>query len=513
MITVDSRPDFFTAVYRPIEYTFTSDLSPNTTATENGTYVAVLIADSTLVLACTSLKIGQVVILNDTAPSDVTWQFPGNKVEIPNGVYAGSHTILNKIACGASFIIVIDAEPNGDDNSGDDYARHYPNFNVVVKINNEDSPKLIETVRLKRDSSDDFIANVAPFLKQEVSSFLETKKFAAFLSQNEQRVNFAVEYAEEYDDIQSDGTVDRFQSSFTDDAGTFDGLAVNSVQPLFYKLDKDEIILKDMSKFEIDLTSDVDSNWLTAVPSEVRVTLDQTFQVSLLYNGATNDLRIFIKGFDSTGSLVTSVDVNTDTGTQFTIKDLYFFGVAPVSNWMTDTTIAYFELSIVDEATLLIPAIRPIRFVIDRRCYSNQRTFYFQGEHSNMDSYNFIGKETATQRTVKSFKESQLSSGYDLSVRTGGGGSTFETERSVTFSDSLKSFTTSSGRVNQATAEWLATMVKSSNVFTEFEDTASSAYIPVNIEAGSVNIYNSKDNLFEVSFKWSYSYKDLSQNG
>ena len=278
-LTVTQRPDSYSAAYLPVEYKFTSDLSPNSISSEidsNGTLFG-------------SDNSGEDILVG-TQPLPLV---VGDYVYLENaGVYNGVHRVsgINNGVEGISvtgFFIDTPVTTNttlpGILKQAVEVSKYYNNYSAVLDV--YISGSFVVRLRKRRDFNNEFVFDLSSIIQEYLGSDLLALGTSTTLTATDLAKSVYIQYAEEYDVI-TDGIADLTLGSFTDDSvNTF--TAVNSTIPYVFMKDfsisSTNYNLSDY--WENNITGSNTYELLTAQPN-VRIKAEDSYQVSFI-NGAT----------------------------------------------------------------------------------------------------------------------------------------------------------------------------------------------------------------------------------
>ena len=462
-LTVVNRPDSYSAAYLPVEYKFTSDLSPNSVAGES---------NSTASLRGTSFSGADVLVNTSTQPLPL---IVGDFVYIENaGEYNGVHrvsSILSGLAGVSVTEFYIDTPVvteeivipflNNVIKIAAEVSKYYNNYNAVADVYIGGS--FVVRLRKKRDFNDEFIFDLSSIIQEYLGSDLLTLGTTTTSTTVDLSKEVYIQYAEEYDTI-SNGIATLTLTAFTDDStNTF--TAVNSTIPYVFMNDfsisSTNYNLSDYYAANALFTSASAYNWLTRQP-DVRIGSNDSYQMSFInatqtYNGSPNpiavDLDLVLKTYDSQGALLATDIIVLDTDTTTNLEGVYNVPVGPanLSAYITSNVAKYEVRARIDGFTLA----NYKTFIIEDDCNRILRRFEWVNSLGGIDSFTFKGKEVRDIDIEKQTFKRIIGASRSIP------------ERSVTtFGVQTKDvYTVNSGIVSKVEKEWLINLLESPEVY------------------------------------------------
>ena len=462
-LTVVNRPDSYSAAYLPVEYKFTSNLSPNSVAGES---------NSTASLRGTSFSGADVLINTSTQPLPL---IVGDFVYIENaGEYNGVHrvsSILSGLAGVSVTEFYIDTPVvteeivipflNNVIKIAAEVSKYYNNYNAVADVYIGGS--FVVRLREKRNFDNEFIFDLSSIIQEYLGSDLLTLGTTTTSTTVDLSKEVYIQYAEEYDTI-SNGIATLTLTDFTDDsANTF--TAVNSTIPYVFMNDfaisSTNYNLSDYYATNALFTSASAYNWLTRQP-DVRIGSNDSYQMSFIngtqtYNGSPNpiavDLDLVLKTYDSQGALLATDIIVLDTDTTTNLEGVYNVPVGPanLSAYITSNVAKYEVRARIDGFTLA----NYKTFIIEDDCNRILRRFEWVNSLGGIDSFTFKGKEVRDIDVEKQTFKRIIGASRSIP------------ERSVTtFGVQTKDiYNVNSGIVSRDEKEWLLSLIESPEVY------------------------------------------------
>lgn len=462
-LTVLNRPDSYSAAYLPVEYKFTSDLSPNTVVGES---------NSSASLRGTSFSGNDVLVNTSTQPLPLV---VGDYVYIENaGEYNGVHRV-SSILSGTEGVSVlefyIDTPVSTEEivipflnnviKIAAEVSKYYNNYNAVADVYIGGS--FVVRLRTKRNFDNEFIFDLSSIIQEYLGSDLLALGTSTTSTTIDLSKEVYIQYAEEYDTI-SDGVSTLTLTDFTDDStNTF--TAVNSTIPYVFMNDFSissvNYDLSDYYKVNALFSSASAYNWLTT-STDVRIGSNDSYQLSFInatetYNGSPNpiavNLDLVLNKYDSSNNLLGTdiIVINNDTTTN--LEGVYNVPVGPanLSAYLTSDVDRYDVRARIDGFTLA----NYKTFIIEDDCTKIQRRFEWINSLGGLDAFTFIGKESRDIDVEKQTFKRVIGASRSIP------------ERSVTtFGVQTKDvYTVNSGIVSKLEKEWLISLLESPEVY------------------------------------------------
>jgi hypothetical protein len=496
-ITVSTRPSEFGPAYRPLNYSMTTDLHPNT-ADLSGTISQIRgVQQIDQGVYDTFVKGELMVIFSNSVP--VTSVFPIGQYVTISGTTAGTYDGLQRVKRSQFNRIVLEVTITTDDTGGT-CVKHYKNLSLVVQlyIAGSISSPLLEWSK-KQNFENAFNIDVSTYMQAEVSGSLVALTSSAInVTDTIHNQSYYIAYAESYLKPKSDGTLSAFVSPFTvDSANTKYAFHIANQ----YKKTRNGVV-------EYNLTEGLTPFLINAPKTPVRFLTNQPKTILIGRNdsaqlGYISDTDIrggsyarIISTYNSSGALIASTSTSADPQTKVGEN----FGIGPTNlgvGIITASTVKY---------TVHIDALgtditETLTYNIDDGCHRQSKRFYFLNEWGEYDSFTFIGNESTNSSVKKTTTERLISPVAVLP----------ETNIVTAQVDESKTHSISSGYVSKETVEWLREILTSTQVYTVEDGLA--AYVPVFIPQQSAPISNSNDSLFNFTMKYRYGYNQIRQRG
>jgi hypothetical protein len=459
-LTVLSRPDSYSAAYLPVEYKFTSDLSPNSISGESDSNGTLFGSDNS----------GEDILVG-TQPLPLV---VGDYVYLENaGVYNGVHRVssINNGTEGVSvtgfFIdtpVTTETTLPGILKQAVEVSKYYNNYNAVVDV--YISGSFVVRLRTRRNFDNEFIFDLSSIIQEYLGSDLLALGTSTTSTSVDLSKEVYIQYAEEYDVI-SNGIATLTLTSFTDDSSN-PFTAVNSTIPYVFMNDfaisSVNYNLSDFYSTNALFNGASAYNWLTLQPEEVRISSNDSYQMSFInatetYNGGPNPIAVnldyVLRTYDNQGSLIATNIVVIDTDTTTNLEGVYNVPVGPsnLSAYITSDVVKYTVQTRIDE--FILADLRT--FIIEDDCSPTrvERRFEWVNSLGGIDAFTFKGKEVRDIDVEKRTFKRILNSVRSIP------------ERSVTtFGVETKDvYTVNSGIVSKKERDWLLSLVESPEVY------------------------------------------------
>lgn len=478
--------DELSAVYRPIPYRFTSDISPESTENPIDEIRLITAAEN---IAFPELGFDTVILEVDNS---------GGALGITDGQHIkitgtdGYDGVWRQIVEVATDTIAITAPYGVDETPTATIEKYYNNFSVVLKVNDRNA---IEIYRTSTRVGFDF--DLKKFLSSRLSSELQIG------ASSDDPVSIDVGFLEEanvfwteqYDIPDSNGinvlTLQPF-SGFADDTIT----AVNSAPKVIGNgYDYND----GLSPFEGN-TLVLNKRFLTEQPDVTIGTSDDYQLTFLLFVDIVEiEYKVAFNYFDKSGAFLVTTNVlftstateqgaySVNVGTRFTPN-----GIMPTAGHYTVT---------INRVDTDAEVLGPLRFNIDYNCNIEDKRFFWLNNLGGFDAWTFKGHSSEDTKSVST------------TVFTGNTDKTIDiqndAEYNKVFTDVQDNRTVNSGNVNAETIDWLRGIVKSTQVYMK-ED---GVLVPVIIDSNSFTGSNTRSKKFSADISYRLAYKELTIDG
>ena len=498
-LTLVQEPDRYSAAYLPIEYKFTSDLDPNSIPGESDSNGTLFGSDNS----------GEDILVG-TQPVPLV---VGDYVYLENaGVYNGVHRVssINNGTEGVSvtgfFIdtpVTTETTLPGILKQAVEVTKYYNNYSAVVDVYIGGS----FTVRLrkKRDFNNEFVFDLSSIIQEYLGSDLLALGTSTTSTSVDLSKEVYIQYAEEYDVI-SNGIANLTLTSFTDNsANTFIG--VNSTIPYVFMSDFSissvNYNLDDFYNTNALFNGASAYNWLTLQPEEVRISSNDSYQMSFInatetYNGGTNPIAVnldyVLRTYDSQGSLIATNIIVIDTDTTTNLEGVYNVPVGPsnLSAYITSDVVKYTVQTRIDE--FILADLRT--FLIEDDCNRILRRFEWVNKLGGIDSFTFKGKEFKDIDVEKEVFKRSLNSSRSIPER-----------QVTTFGVTSKDvYSVNSGIVSKAEKDWLIDLIESPEVYLVVDGYR----LPVQINT-EFSFEKLAENSYNVTMEYELAYEKIIQ--
>lgn len=308
-------------------------------------------------------------------------------------------------------------------------------------------------------------------------------------------VTFELEFGEEY------GTPATIYSNLA---------SANNLYSLKGSLDYIEYVNYDPTDYVISLGGTPANLFLTNMPREVSVGLDQKQWLNFYRDAVTgglaaDDMKVIT--YDQAGNELGEWTINLNTIPQSSIQ-VVRAGVGPdqlnsydpptylidgVQPIITDDTYRY-EIYIMENVGTT-PLTEVFTFIIDRRCYRESRTFYFKNAFGVYESVQFNG---IREQQVAISKES-----FTRARELGESAQTYRRFDTDLFIGRKRRFNITSNYITQEVSEWLIDLFTSYDVFV-VEDGQQIAVRIVNSSYTALTRNNARLINAELTYEYTY---------
>lgn len=277
MITVVSRPDLFSAVYKDVTYQFTSDKSPAT-----GDFVAQINTISQATVFDFGLIPETTKVQTLTAIEDLT---EGGFVEISgtiNGRYQGVFRVVG-IKTGDPTSFTIDTEFVGDDFNGD-AKNFFKDYSIVANVFTDGGFSF--QTRAQHDSDGVFSIRLADNIKNLLGSDVLQPETTAILDAINTCKPYYIEYTEEFVVRNANGIDKIVQQDIISDQ-QFTNIAVNATAPkAFIKNHQIISTAGNLDKYVIDGIQT--AQFLSNQPLTKIIGSDEDYQLTTMFRQSVN---------------------------------------------------------------------------------------------------------------------------------------------------------------------------------------------------------------------------------
>lgn len=446
-ITVVSRPSQYNAVYLPILYTFTSDKMPNAISGET----------STSTLRASSIGDDLQVDLDSPIPLIV-----GDYVLLENaGSYEGV-TRVKSILSGTSGVnvtkftcekVAVNAPTVGDLQSGFSAvtcSKYYNSFSVVVDLYVDGN--FVVRLRKKRDENDEFIFDVSRILQEYVGSDLLSLSETDYQTATDFKKEFYVQYAEEYDEVDSNARATLTLQDFTDDSSNTKN-AVNTVVPYVWLDDLDITSTNyNLNDFITTTTPNTSTRFVNDSPLSMTIGSSDSYQLTYIQGtiAVKDDLKRRIITYDSSNNVIATTDTTLVSNSS---SDAIHVACGPnnLGATITASTVKYDVLMVYGSDVIS----ETVTFKIDTNCYKNQLRFEWLNKQGGIDAFTCIGED-----------------GFDLDIEKRTFKRTLNASRAIPERNTTVSGvvtrhirTINTGIVTKEQRDWITTLIESPEVY------------------------------------------------
>ena len=398
-IVVDS-PGPFVSAYKPVQWTFVSDRSPNTIPGESGVQIwLIAVADQVTVSTIPGLAIGDVFVVLTGAfaslfPLGQTVQFQGTTA----ARYDGVHRVIRAID--ASTFVIDATDINGS--LGGTVSKYYERYALYARVR---FSGVEQTYRIDDDGSGRFTMDIRDQAQRSFKDVFDLvppgTPFTPIQS-NEQITNtYTIEVGEGYN-LPDEQGVNVYFYDFKTPLRLLDGKTqnvVNNVQPYHHINDWQGGAVDlnwdlNLKAYRLDISSPVvNFRALTYANPGTRYSEYQTVRsdddhfLAFLLADPTN-VAVRLKTFNGSGGSTTT----------YTPLDLFNIGsgsmilpIGPINLGLSLTVVSY-SITLVREFTV-VPITEEYWFRVDASCHKAPRRFYALNKFGAIDAFTFIGFE------------------------------------------------------------------------------------------------------------------------
>ena len=486
-VTSISRPDDFSSAYVPLEYEFSSNFAGITDSISNisedatGTYFI-----TGLATVKSKIKAGGIATISNTT----------------SGLYDGEWTVIDILSNGTVYI---DAPYVGDVSGGNfNYTRL--NMHMICDLF-IDGSFVIRKIRFP-NANDNFVFDFSKQLQTALGVGLAPLALGSNTAviSAPSSASIYMDYTESWDFINNQGAAEtQLQLDptpapphlFSDVLNP--RTIINSDVPyLEWELGsvKSSIINKDT-----DLSTFYGSSlrFLTNSPKSIPIGLNDSYQLSFIvdYDAAATYKRQILK-YDSSGALLATARTTFAPGTDSV------WGVPVGSRDLTGasaitSSVAYYEVTIVDTAIGVVDLTEVITFDVDTKCYQSDTRFCWLNPRGGYDAFTVHNPRKLTSSVKKkSYKPTRT---YPVVVGN--------SEEKITDVEAMDGINTGSQKVNKETAEWLQELLESPEVFIELDNSNAlhDTRVPVTITNKNTAICDSYNGMFNVNIKYRFAFE------
>lgn len=383
-IGIASQPDKWSSVYRPIAFSFRSDLHPNATLGD----VNIPILDITEDVYGVRVRIA-----SQFASSDLS---PGESIRIDatdNGLYIGQFRVTNAYESAGNLIAYIATEYVGDETGGN-ASRFYSGLQVVAEVQYGATGNIV-TYYLDPSNDDLFYVNIEESASRQFERVFDdipaTTEWDTIVDST---ASIAMEYAV--------NVYERWVQWVDGQPTVVDNLkestkikgfrAVNCVHP-YHKEEAGSVTFGwDDNLYPTFVTAggSTGARFLTWSRQQDRKTgLDDPFFVSFLCEKDTNisTVSVFITTYAANGTPIGVLDSGQLTAYHANTINVSPSGFTSIINDFVD----YFTVRILNrDGSVLTEALR---VNIDRKCGEANRRLYWRNKLGGIDQYTMKGRE------------------------------------------------------------------------------------------------------------------------
>lgn len=398
-VSVVDSPGPFAPAYKPVQWTFVSDRSPNTNPNESAIQVFIIApADQNLVSAVPGLSIGDIYVVLTGAFASV---FPlGQAVEFTGttgGNYDGIHRVIKNIS--ASSFVIDSTNTNGS--LGGLATKYYERFALYARVR---FSGVEQTYRIDDNGSGRFTMDIRDQAQRSFKDVFELVPPGTTwdpVQSNEHITNtYSISVGEGYN-IPDEQGVNRYIVDFKDPLILIDDKSqsvVNNVQPYHHTNDWQGGAVdlnwdNNLKAYRVDISSPVvNFRALTYANPGSRTSELQTVRpgddhfLAFLLQDPTN-ISIRLKTFTESGSGTTYSNLNSYgiSGGSMIVP------CGPINLGLPGDIVTY---SITLTRTFTAVAItEEYWFKVDYTCHKAPRRFYALNKFGAIDAYTFIGYE------------------------------------------------------------------------------------------------------------------------
>lgn len=492
-VSVYSPTDLLPA-YVPVQFMALTNRYPNTIPGESGL----------IVLNIDNPTAAQLTTYGTLEPTDVLVQHvpitltAGEKVRLTSttsGYYDGNFTVLKVIT---TSLTVISAAYAGAVTGGF-LARYYPNLRIMCQVYLNGaaygkphqltvSPIGLATIDVRR------------MCQLQMGVTLQDLTLTALTSAVNNGVCQAyVVVWEAWDTVGANGF-----PIFTEDTGNTVTSpiikTVNAAQPYYFGLTGQTYKFDDMLDDYKMGGGAVLQRFLTHMPRGIQIPInrDENARLGFLIGPSVNLLKIRLKTYDTSGTLIATNDTLLTVGT----KTTNYITVGPADldpSWITAATTTYTVQILESNLGLQYSEIITYR-VEPATCDGPRIRFHWRNRMGDLDSFTFNGvftSEGSTQSVITA-----MDAIYSDSIS--GEAGTVRHLRRARFGDSTTLHTASTDHRPQEIVQWLATeLATSKEVYITYPGVTE--FIPVIIEPGTIQPFSSsaRPSIFTIGFRFS----------
>ena len=531
-LTITQRPNDFCAGYLPIEYKMTSTRMPNSRSGESslGTLYGLKTSQSA---NNSPVEVGSQILVRASLFDAAAQLIVGAYVLLENaGAYSGVHRITEVSGSGLGgqnlWEFKIDAVAESSvafsnvtytDQNGDKYhpisatnavtvSKYYNNYSAVADL--YISGNFVARLRKKVNVDDEFIFDISTILQEYIGSDLATLGSTTLYQDSvDLSKQFYIQYAHEFDVIDSSGTATTTIGSFQDDVSNTK-TAVNSVIP--YVNMRDFVISSTNYNLDDYAKSDTGQSqlFLTNQPSEIKIGRSDHYALSWINNvdyvlgsaAIIIEVRLVVTTFDSQGNQIAKTfNVIKGSSISWRKTQSVLVGTSNLGSLITSETVKY-EVSInlrnfpISGAPSSSTLTEIKTFIIDDNCYRDEFRFEWLNKLGGIDAYTFTGKHSKTSEIEKEVFKRSLNSARSIPER----------QTTTLKVDSKDIHNVNSGIVNYETRLWLDELLESPEVYL----VVGSYRLPVQI-TGSYDYEKLAEDSYNVGFEFELAYDKITQ--
>lgn len=418
-VTVYSRPPRIVSAYKPNEWTFKSDRSPNNTPGESTGIGLILIANQAAVDLIPGLALGDVYVTHPAITLG-TWvrgqqiEIAGTQVEHYNGLWRVVSTPNNTIT-------VIDA-PADELVIGSVFGtitKIYERYRVVVDVTFDTQT---DAQRYYLDPGADGLFRMdvrnqaqREFGKNDIFD-IATEGITLDMIAADWRITnkYKLDIGEAYNIPNADTGVNTYTVIFKDVAtpiGNKDSIVVNSVQPYAHVNDWDGTVdlnwNDELESYEVNQTDTVTVKRLLTyfpghvsgaanIPTQTVGTADTAFLAFISWSINPQTWGVRVSQMRENGTTSTTVYNFTVAANSFIIP------IGP-GNVSIGSTTVYYDVSLTNEAGTEVS--QRYRYTMDRTCHQSPVRVWALNKFGALDSFTFIGydkRRTSMDRDIVS---------------------------------------------------------------------------------------------------------------
>lgn len=529
-LSITDRPDRFVSAYLPVEYKMTSTRMPNSRSDESssGTIYGI---KTNQAANQSPVNVGTQILVSASLFDVANQLIVGAYVLLENaGVYSGVHRITEVTGSGLNGsnvyefkISAVVQSPNANLNNtyqsqtGERFhplsalnavtvSKWYNNYSAIADL--YISGNFVARFRRKVDLNDEFVFDFSTVLQEYLGSDLATlDSTTLYQDSTDLSKDFYIEFAQEFDVIDSSGLATLTIGSFTSDSANTK-TAVNSVIPYVgmndFSIFSTNYDMTDYAKTSIPFA---EQRFLTNQPSEIVIGENEHYALSYVNNVnfisglpilfSNGDTILAVRTYDSQGSQIADnrITIKTELSANRKKTQSVLVGTSNLAAYITAETVKY-EVFVLygNSGGQRVTEIKT--FLIDSNCYRNSFRFEWVNKLGGIDGFTFTGKYTRNSDIKKEVFKRSLNSTRTIPERQ-------TTTLNVT-SEEIHSV--NSGIVNKATRDWLEELLESPEVYLIVD--SYRLPIQVNTKFGFEKL---GEDSFNINFEFALAYDKITQ--